>query len=94
MRVIKKMRGVSTSVIFVLVVIGIFVLSGLVVFWKWVEISHGETSELACKLKQRSYCTGLINNDNPNWDEISPKKGCEKYGIVKPSYEECKKLVQ
>lgn len=68
-------------------------LAGLVIFWKWFEIQKNEANEFRCKIKQRSYCSSLIQGENPNWEEIEPKSGCEKFEIVKPSVEECKKMV-
>ena len=85
-------KGVSSTVIFVLVVIGLIVASSLIIFWRWLSF-QGEVNEFYCKIKQKSYCSSLINGENPNWDEISPKKGCEKFGITKPTLEECKQMV-
>lgn len=87
------MRAVSAAVIFILVVLGLMIGSGLIIFWKWMRYQTSSVSELACKLKQRSYCIDLINKESPNWDEIEPKSGCEKFGIVKPTEQECKELI-
>lgn len=84
-------KAVSSTAIFVMVVIGMFLAAALVIFWKWLKINV-EPNEFTCQIKQRSYCESLIKGENPNWDEISPK-GCERLGITKPSQEECKKSV-
>lgn len=86
------MKMVSSTAIFVMVVIGMFLTAALVIFWKWLKFNI-EPNEFTCKIKQRSYCESLTKGENPNWDEISPKTGCEKFEITKPSEEECKKMV-
>ncbi len=88
------MRGVTSTTIFILVVTGLIVASGLLIFWRWMEFNKSSASELSCKLKQQSYCIALKNKENPNWDEIEPKSGCERFGIVKPTEEECKRLFE
>ena len=85
------MKGVSSTAIFVLVAIGILVIAGLIVFWQFLK-QNPTVNEFTCKIKQSSYCSSLINGENPNWDEIVPKTGCEKIGIAKPTLEECKGL--
>lgn len=85
--------GVSSTAIFVMVVIGLMFLAGLVIFWRWLDLQKREANEFACKVKQRSYCLALIKGENPNWEEIEPKEGCEKFEIVKPGIEECKKMM-
>ncbi|MEM5815069.1 MAG: hypothetical protein QXD89_01095 [Candidatus Aenigmatarchaeota archaeon] len=87
------MKGVSTSAIFVIVVLGMIIMAGIIVFWRWFS-SQKEVSEMGCKAKQLNYCISLINNENIDWDHINPKEGCEKFGIVKPSKEECEKLIK
>jgi hypothetical protein len=88
------MKGVTSSVIFILVVIGLIVVAGLMIFWKWMGFQSATANELSCRLKQRSYCNSLINNENPNWDELAPKTGCDQYGIVKPTEDECRRLLK
>lgn len=83
---------VSSTAIFVMVAIGMFLVASLVIFWKWLKMNV-EPNEFTCKIKQRSYCESLIKGENPNWEEISPKTGCERFGIARPSEEECKKMV-
>lgn len=86
------MKGVSSTVIFVVVAIALFVGAGIIVFWKWMDLQGLIANESSCILKQKSYCVSLINGENPNWDEINPKTGCEKFGIVQPSSDDCKRL--
>jgi len=86
------MRGVSTEAIFVIVVLGMIIMAGIVVFWRWIS-SQKEASEASCKAKQLSYCISLVNNENVEWENIAPKEGCEKFGISKPTKEECQKLI-
>ena len=84
------MKGLSSTVIFVLVTIGLMVAAGMIIFWRWMGW-HGEVvNEYSCRVKQQNYCMQLINGENPNWDEIAPKTGCEKFGVVKPTLDECK----
>lgn len=85
------MKGViATDVIFLLVVIGLMVGAGLIIFWKWFEVT--QVSEATCRLKQQNYCSELIAGKEPKWDEIPPKTGCEKFGIMEPSEEDCREL--
>jgi len=82
---------IATDVVFILVVMGLMIGASLIIFWKWVASEEERASERACRLKQYNYCVDLINGKNPNWDEIPPKEGCEKYVSI-PTEEECKDI--
>jgi hypothetical protein len=88
-----KHLAVSSTAIFVLVVIGMMLTASLVIFWRWMDLQGQEANEFYCKIKQKNYCAALLQGENPNWDEINPKTGCEKFGIAKPTLEECKKAI-
>jgi hypothetical protein len=88
------MKGVTNTAVFILVAIGLFIFAGLVIFWKWFGWAGVTTNEFFCGIKQQSYCKDLVNKENPNWDEIAPKTGCEQFGVVKPTLDECKGLVK
>ena len=89
-----NMKIVSTSAIFVITVIGIIVLAGILVFWRFMNLQNASANEASCKAKQFSYCSSLINGENKDWEEIPPKEGCEKFGIVKPSKDECERILK
>jgi len=92
MSIRNNFKADSSAVIWVLLVIGIMVGAAIVVFWKWKDLNNTVASEFNCKIKQQSYCLGVINKESQNWDEIAPKTGCEKYNVVKPADEDCKRL--
>lgn len=81
---------IATDVVFILIVIGLIVGAGLVIFWKWLDFLNIQANEISCRMKQSNYCMDLIAGKNPNWDDIPPKEGCEKY-VTQPTLEECKK---
>jgi len=86
------MKALATDAIFVIVVIGLMVGAGLVIFWKWLDIQNIQANEMSCRLKQQAYCNDWISDQKWNWDEKEPKN-CEQFGIgPPPSKEECKKL--
>lgn len=87
------MRGDTASVIFVIVIITILVVTATMIFWRWIAGQRG-ANEYSCGMKRMNYCLSLINKENVKWEDIPPKEGCEKFGIVKPSEEECKELVK
>jgi hypothetical protein len=89
----SKCLAVSSTAIFVLVVIGMMLTASLVIFWRWMNLQGQEANEFYCKIKQKNYCSALINGENPNWDDIAPKTGCEKFGIARPTLDECKKAI-
>jgi hypothetical protein len=92
MSILNNYKADSSAVIWVLLVIGIIVAASIVIFWKWKDLNNTVTNEFNCKIKQQSYCLGMINKENPNWDEIAPKTGCDKYNVVKPDDGTCKRL--
>jgi len=92
MSIRNNCKATSTAVIWALVAIGIIVTVSIVVFWKWKDLNSTVANEFNCRVKQQSYCLNLITKQNPNWDEIAPKTGCEKFAIVKPTEEDCKRL--
>lgn len=83
---------IATDVIFVIFVIGLIVAAGLIIFWKWYSSQNQMVTEFACKIKLQSYCIDLIKGKQSDWNELEPKSGCEKFNIVQPSEEECKKI--
>jgi len=85
------MKGVTSTAIFVMFAIGAIAIGCVLVVWRWVDWQGKWVNEATCKAKQNDYCTRLNNGENPDWDQISPKEGCEKFGIVKPSPDECKR---
>jgi hypothetical protein len=84
---------IATDVIFIIVLIGLFVGAGMIIFWKWYANQKMIANEVNCRLKQQSYCLDVINGKQPNWDDVPPKSGCETYKIFPPTEEECKKLI-
>jgi hypothetical protein len=86
------MKGViATDVIFIVVVIGLIIVASLIVFWKWLDLQNMQANQWNCRMKLMNYCSDLIRGRQTNWDDISPKEGCEKY-VAKPSLEDCKKV--
>jgi len=79
------MKGDSSSAIFILLVIALFVGASLVIFYGWIKINQGEISKTKCVAAQQNYCMALINNQNPTWDIKDPS-------CTKPSDEECKRM--
>jgi len=88
------MEGVAANVIFIFLTIGMLIFVALLIFWRWMDIQNMAATETSCKNKQISYCIALLNKENPNWEDINPKTGCEKIGITKPSEDECKSLLK
>jgi len=87
-----NMKSSVSYVIFVIILIGISIFVITILTWNWISSQKREAGEYECKVKQLNYCIALINNQNPNWDDIQPKD-CSRYGIIKPSLDECKRLV-
>jgi hypothetical protein len=86
------MKAFATDAIFVIVVIGLLVSAGLIIFWKWLDMQNMQANQISCKLKQQAYCNDWINGKKWNWDDKEPKN-CDKFNIYPPaSEEECKKL--
>jgi len=84
---------IATDVIFIIFVIGLIVGAALLIFWKWYGTSITMANEFTCKLKLQSYCMDINKGKQTNWNELAPKEGCEKFNVVQPSEEECKKLL-
>ena len=66
----------------------------LIIFWRWMSSQNIAASEAACKNKQISYCTALLNKEDVKWEEINPKTGCESLGFTRPSEQDCKTLLR
>jgi hypothetical protein len=84
---------IATDVIFIIFFIGLVVGACLIIFWKWYASQSMIASEYACRMKLYNYCLDVIGGKQANWNELPPKEGCEKFNIVQPSEEECKKLI-
>ena len=85
------MKGVAIDAIFLIVVIGMLIGASLLIYAIWVENQKNVATEISCKLKIQVYCNKLVAGENPKWDELEPREGCEKYGIeAPPTLEECK----
>jgi hypothetical protein len=86
------MKSSVSYVIFVIILIGISIFVITILTWNWISSQKRESGEYECKVKQFNYCLALINKQNPNWDEMQPKD-CSRYGITKPTEDECKGLL-
>jgi len=82
---------IATDVIFILFLIGLVIGASLIIFWKWISGQTTIANEFACKTKWNSYCSDLIQGKQTNWNELPPTQGCEKYDVVQPSEQECKR---
>lgn len=89
------MKAVSIYTVFIIAVIGIFFTAILVVIWNYINIQTEESMRAGCMIKLENYCYRWISEKKEpgNWEEIEPK-GCEKFGITKPTKEYCEKLVE
>jgi len=86
------MRSSVSYVIFVIILIGISIFVITILTWNWISFQKKESGEYECKVKQFNYCLALINDQDLNWDDIQPKD-CSRYGITKPTKEECRRLI-
>lgn len=84
---------IATDVIFILIFIGLVIGASAIVFWKWYSGNSTLANEFTCRAKQGSYCSDLIAGKSPNWDDIPPKTGCDKFNIVQPTKDQCEKVV-
>ena len=84
---------IATDVIFIIIFIALVVGASLIIFWKWYANQNMMASEYACKMKLYNYCIDAIRGKQTNWNEIPPKEGCEKFNVVQPTEQECKKLI-
>ncbi|MHA1852019.1 MAG: hypothetical protein ACTSUF_00750 [Candidatus Heimdallarchaeaceae archaeon] len=87
-------KAVGWYVIFIIFVIGMFVGSMLIIFWKYLSEQNIQASKEACTLKLTNYCyRWLTEKKEPgDWDQVNPQ-GCEQFNITKPDEDQCKNLM-
>jgi hypothetical protein len=89
----SRLKAISQETLFIIFILFIFVVTSLIIFSKWNESVVKVANEESCREKVMKYCLSLINKENPNWDEMLPK-GCEKFGIGKPTEKDCREMLQ
>ena len=86
------MKAIADATVFTLALVALFLISGIVIVWRWYSFQSVEASETACKAKYQSYCLDLLEGKDTKWDELSPKTGCEKFDVYEPNLSDCKKV--
>ncbi|MBL7169390.1 MAG: hypothetical protein ISS48_00020 [Candidatus Aenigmarchaeota archaeon] len=87
-------KAIATHTIFLIAVMGIFLLFTIISFWYWIGQTSVDASKASCAAKYMNYCERWIfeGKDPGDWNKVEPL-GCEdpEIGIEKPeSIEACK----
>jgi len=89
-------KAIAAHAIFIVSVILIFLFFIAAIFFKWIDWSKLGANKFFCSAKLHSYCSDWKKTNfekTPwNWNEKGPE-GCEEFGIMQPSQEDCEKLL-
>ena len=79
-------KAMATHTIFLIGAMALFLTFTIISLWYFIGQTPTEATKASCTAKYMNYCERwTLNGEDPgDWDKIEPK-GCEDFGIEKPS---------
>jgi len=89
-------KAIAVHTIVLVIMMGLFAVFAIFMFYKFSEGTNIESTAATCAFKKIMYCTDWKANNyggEPwNWADKSPA-GCSKFGIGKPTKEDCEEMM-